>query len=63
MPHLVGLCVAPIRADGLRTLAAWKGLAALAVAVAPSSLALLGAARGGWRILSTAARRRRTSAA
>jgi putative peptide zinc metalloprotease protein len=58
VPHLVGLCVEPIRADGLRTLAAWEGLAALAVAVVPSSLALLGAARGGWRVLSTAVRRR-----
>ena len=58
MPHLVGLRVAPIRADGLHTLAAWEGLAALAVAVVPSSLALLGAACGGWRILSTAVRRR-----
>jgi hypothetical protein len=58
VPHLIGLCVAPIRADGLRTLAAWEGLAALAVAVVPSSLALLGAARGGWRVLRTAVRRR-----
>jgi putative peptide zinc metalloprotease protein len=60
VPHLVGLCVAPIRADGLRTLAAWGGLAALTVAVVPSSLALLGAARGGWRVLTTAVRRRRS---
>ncbi|WP_327004548.1 hypothetical protein OHA72_57560 [Dactylosporangium sp. NBC_01737] len=44
-----------MRTDGLRT------LAAPAVAVVPSSLALLGAARGGRRILSAAVRRRRTS--
>jgi putative peptide zinc metalloprotease protein len=50
LPHLVGLCVAPIRADGLTTLAAWEGLAALAVAVVPSTLALVGALRGGWRV-------------
>jgi hypothetical protein len=59
LPHLVGLCVAPIRADGLTTLPAWEGLAALTIAVVPSSLAIFGAARGGWRVLAAAARRRR----
>jgi hypothetical protein len=38
------LCLAPIRADGLTTLAAWKGLAALTIAVIPSALAIIGAA-------------------
>ncbi|GAA3456569.1 hypothetical protein GCM10018962_84030 [Dactylosporangium matsuzakiense] len=51
LPHLVGLCIAPIRADGLTTLAAWEGLAALAVAALPSALAIAGAVRGAWRVL------------
>jgi hypothetical protein len=54
LPHLVGLCVAPVRADGLTTLAAWEGLAALAIAALPSALAIAGAARGGWRVVSRA---------
>jgi putative peptide zinc metalloprotease protein len=60
LPHLVSLCVAPIRADGLTTLAAWEGLAALAVAVVPSLLAVVGAVRSGVRVISAAARRRRS---
>jgi hypothetical protein len=59
LPHVVELCVAPIRADGLTTFAAWQGAAALAIAVVPSSLALVGAARSGVRVVATAARRRR----
>ncbi|WP_433615229.1 hypothetical protein ACQP2P_10950 [Dactylosporangium sp. CA-139114] len=51
LPHLVALCVAPIRADGLTTAAAWEGLAALTVAVIPSALALFGAIRGGWGVV------------
>lgn len=58
LPHLISLCVAPIRADGLTTLAAWEGLAALAIAVIPSALAIFGAVRSGLRVMSTAARRR-----
>ncbi len=57
LPHLISLCVAPIRADGLTTLAAWEGLAALAVAVVPSVLAIVAAARSGVRVLSAALRR------
>lgn len=63
LPHLIGLCLAPIRADGLTTPAAWEGAAALAVAVVPSLLALAGAIRSGIRVLATAARRRRPGAA
>jgi hypothetical protein len=63
LPHLVTLCIAPIRADGLTTLAAWEGAAALAVAVIPSLLALAGAVRSGVRVLTTAIRRRRPAAA
>ena len=59
LPHLIGLCVAPIRADGMTTLPAWEGAAALAVAVVPSLLALAGAIRSGLRVLATAARARR----
>jgi hypothetical protein len=58
LPHLIGLCVAPIRADGLSTLAAWEGAAALAVAIVPSLFALAGAVRSGVRVLTAAARRR-----
>jgi hypothetical protein len=58
LPHLVTLCVTPIRADGLTTLAAWEGAAALAVAVVPSLLALIGGIRSGIRVLTTAIRRR-----
>jgi putative peptide zinc metalloprotease protein len=58
LPHMIELCVAPIRADGLTTLAAWEGAAALAVAVVPSTLAMVGAARSGLRVVVTAARRR-----
>ncbi|GAA2348834.1 hypothetical protein [Dactylosporangium salmoneum] len=57
--YLIRLCVAPIRAGGLGTAAAWAGLAALAIAVVPSLLALLGAARSGLRVLRTATTRRR----
>jgi len=59
LPHLIGLCIAPIRADGLTTPRAWEGAAALAVAVVPSLLALAGAIRSGVRVMVTAARRRR----
>ena len=59
LPHMVALCLAPIRADGFTTLAAWEGGAALAVAVVPSLLALVGAARSGLRVITTAIRRRR----
>jgi putative peptide zinc metalloprotease protein len=59
--YLIELCVAPIRADSLTTPAAWAGLAALAIAVVPSLLALAGAARSGYRVLLTAARRRRNA--
>lgn len=38
----IGLCLTPIRADGLSTLAAWQGAAALAIAVVPSVFALGG---------------------
>jgi putative peptide zinc metalloprotease protein len=58
LPHLIGLCVTPIRADGLTTVAAWQGAAALAIAVVPSLLALAGAVRSGVRVLAAAARRR-----
>ncbi|WP_238011226.1 hypothetical protein KZZ52_57250 [Dactylosporangium sp. AC04546] len=58
---LIELCVAPIRADGLTTPAAWAGLAALAIAVVPSLLALAGAARSGYRVVLTALRRRRSA--
>ncbi|WP_432843489.1 hypothetical protein [Dactylosporangium sp. CA-092794] len=58
LPHLVALCVAPIRADGLTTVAAWEGLAALAVAVLPTALAISGAVRSGLRVIATAVRRR-----
>jgi hypothetical protein len=60
LPRLIELCIAPIRADGLTTIAAWEGLAALAIAVVPSLLALIGAARSGVRVLVTAAGRRRS---
>ncbi|MER7277691.1 hypothetical protein ABT369_24950 [Dactylosporangium sp. NPDC000244] len=56
--YLIRLCLAPIRAGGLGTAAAWAGLAALAIAVVPSLLALLGAARSGLRVLRTATMRR-----
>jgi len=59
LPHLIGLCVAPIRADGLTTAAAWEGAAALVIAVVPSLLALIGAIRSGVRVTATAIRRRR----
>jgi hypothetical protein len=59
LPRLIELCVAPIRADGLTTFAAWQGLAALAIAVVPSLLALMGAVRSGVRVVATATRRRR----
>jgi putative peptide zinc metalloprotease protein len=59
LPHVLHLCLDPIRADGLTTLAAWQGAAALAIAVVPSLLALLGAARSGVRLVTTAIRRRR----
>ena len=58
LPHMVALCVAPIRADGFTTLAAWEGAAALAVAVVPSLFALVGAVRSGVRVITTAGRRR-----
>jgi putative peptide zinc metalloprotease protein len=58
VPHLIGLCVDPIRADGLTTLAAWEGLAALGIAVVPSTLAIVGAVRSGVRVISAAVRRR-----
>ncbi|WP_433614684.1 hypothetical protein ACQP2P_09240 [Dactylosporangium sp. CA-139114] len=57
--YLVRLCLAPIRTGGLGTAAAWAGLAALLIAVVPSLLALLGAARSGLRVLRTATMRRR----
>ncbi|MEV6924512.1 hypothetical protein AB0M46_08380 [Dactylosporangium sp. NPDC051485] len=57
--YLIRLCVAPIRAGGLGTAAAWAGLAALVIAVVPATLALLGAARSGLRVLRTAMTRRR----
>jgi hypothetical protein len=60
MVYLIRLCIAPIRAGGLGTAAAWAGLAALLIAVVPSLLALLGAARSGLRVLRTAAARRRS---
>lgn len=59
LPRLVELCVAPIRADGLRTAAAWEGLAALLVAVVPALWALSGAVRSGLRVAGGFARRRR----
>ncbi|RZU49459.1 hypothetical protein EV385_1209 [Krasilnikovia cinnamomea] len=59
LPHLIELCVAPIRADGLTTLAAWQGLAALAISVVPMLWALSGAIRSGVRVVATAAARRR----
>ncbi|MEH0981760.1 hypothetical protein [Micromonospora sp. CPCC 205556] len=58
MPHLLAWCLDPIRADGLTNPAAWQGAAALAIAVVPSLLALVGAARSGVRVVATAARRR-----
>ena len=58
LPHMIELCVAPIRADGLTTLAAWEGAAALTVAVVPSLFALAGATRSGLRVLTTLHRRR-----
>lgn len=62
LPHLIGLCLAPIRADGLTTLAAWQGAAALAIAVVPSVFALGAAVRSAVRVTSGAVRRRRTQA-
>ncbi|BFU43180.1 hypothetical protein [Krasilnikovia sp. MM14-A1004] len=59
LPHLIELCVAPIRADGLTTLAAWQGLAALAISVVPMLWALAGAIRSGLRVIATAVARRR----
>jgi putative peptide zinc metalloprotease protein len=59
LPHLVELCVAPIRRDGLTTLAAWQGLTALVIAVVPSGLALAGALRSGVRVLAAAIARAR----
>jgi putative peptide zinc metalloprotease protein len=62
LPHMIELCVAPIRADGLTTLAAWEGAAALTIAVVPSLLALIGAVRSGLRVLATLTRRRLSGA-
>ncbi|BCJ40650.1 hypothetical protein GCM10010168_73620 [Actinoplanes ianthinogenes] len=59
LPHLVEMCVAPIRADGLTTVAAWQGAVALVIAVVPSVLALGGAVRSGVRVLVRASGARR----
>lgn len=61
LPHMIELCVAPIRTDGLTTLAAWEGAAALTVAVVPSLLALVGAVRSGLRVLTAFLGRRRAA--
>lgn len=57
LPHSVALCVAPIRADGLTTPAAWAGVAALVVSVVPTAIALFGAARSGYRVIAPILRR------
>jgi putative peptide zinc metalloprotease protein len=56
--RVLDLCLTPIRAHGLTTVAAWEGAAALLIAFLPSTLTLFGAARSGVRVLRTALTRR-----
>jgi putative peptide zinc metalloprotease protein len=58
MFRVLDLCLTPIRAHGLTTVAAWEGAAALLIAFLPSALTLFGAARSGVRVLRTALTRR-----
>jgi putative peptide zinc metalloprotease protein len=58
MFRVLDLCLTPIRAHGLTTVAAWEGAVALLIAFLPSVLTLFGAARSGVRVLRTAWTRR-----
>lgn len=57
MLRVLDLCLTPIRAHGLTTVAAWEGAVALLITFLPSALTLFGAARSGVRVLWTALRR------
>jgi putative peptide zinc metalloprotease protein len=52
--RVLDLCLTPIRAHGLTTVAAWEGAAALLIAFLPSVLTLAGATRSGLRVLRRA---------
>jgi putative peptide zinc metalloprotease protein len=58
MVRVLDLCLRPIRAHGLTTVAAWEGALALLIAFLPTALTLFGAARSGVRVLHTALTRR-----